>query len=332
MPNTTFPWRLSATGFNWTPEVVRAEASAVDIMVGAVATVSTLEIEAGQIWRSFPDPDDQEIDELRTRLNEAGGTVSIVGASLDEWLSPTARRDDDERYAFLVPQLRAAARLGAEGIRLPLGQAGPALLRRLQPLLHEWDLVLLEEIQGSQLPQQEPCASALADIDELDDTRVRLLVDTSMLMPSLPPSYLDALAAYGIPEHVLEPLATDWKSPSSLGPARDLLQSGGVPPQATALFMNMMVRFGRAEASELRDLIPMLGGIHLKFWDLDDGDNRVSAPIRDLGVELARGGYTGGVCSEWGGHDWIDTLTPSQATAAHLDLAAAALREGAERF
>ena len=133
------PWTLAASAFNWTPEVIRAERPSTDIAVGIVTSgVSpVVELEPGQLWRSFPSTSTAEAAELRERIAAAGGRVSIVGASLDDWLSPTRRRDDDERLAFLLPQLRTAHDLGAEGVRLPIGQAGPALLRRLQPVLHE---------------------------------------------------------------------------------------------------------------------------------------------------------------------------------------------------
>ena len=78
--------------------------------------------------------------------------MSIVGASLDDWLAAGHAPHDDERFAFLLPQLRAAHRVGARGVRLPIGQAGEPLLRRVLPMLHELDLVLYEEIQGQQTP------------------------------------------------------------------------------------------------------------------------------------------------------------------------------------
>lgn len=66
-----------------------------------------------------------------------------------------------------------------------------------------------------------------------------------------------------------------------------------------------------------------------KFWDLDDADDRVSAPIRDLGAELARSRFTGTLCSERGGHEWLADADAADMTRRHLDLARSALAEGA---
>lgn len=321
-------WTLAASAFNWTPDVIRAERTAADIAIGMVAdgVADTIEVELGQLWRSFPTPTDAEVDAFREALDAVGGTISIVGASIDDWRNASQRRNDDERLAFLEPQLRAASRLGADGIRLPIGQAGPALLRRLQPTLHDLDLTLYEEIQGQQTPDR--VAAPIADVAGLADERVRLLVDISMLMPSLPPSYLDLLRAGGVPADLVDRLADAWREPETLDAVMALLRSGGVPPQVHTLFMNLLIRFGRSDASDLRSILPLVGAFHLKFWDLDDTGGRVSQPIRELGAELTRVHWTGSLTSEWGGHEWLDD-DPTAMTRAHLALVWAALAHGA---
>jgi hypothetical protein len=320
------PWTLAASAFNWTADVIRAERTASDIAVAIVAdrVATVIEVEEGQLWRSFPEPSRAEAVELRDRLRAAGGRVSIVGVSIDDWLSPGRRRDDDERLAFLRPQLQTAFDVGAEGVRLPIGQAGPELLRRLQPTLHELGLTLYEEIQGQQAPDAPQIARAIDDIAALDDPRIRLLVDTSMLMPALPPSFLEQLAAGGIPPELLGRLTNAWLEPATLDAVVALLRSGAVPPPVHTLYMNLLVRFGRSSASELRGILPLVGAFHLKFWDLDDTDGRVSQPLRDLGSLLRSSGFSGTLCSEWGGHEWLDEDAAGM-TRRHLALAREAL-------
>lgn len=319
-------WTLAASAFNWTPEVIRAERTAPKIAAGIVTdgVASVIEIEPGQLWRSYPTSTDADVDALQRDLASAGGSVSIVGGSLDDWLSPSRRRTDDERLDFLLPQLRAARRVGAAGVRLPIGQAGEPLLRRLLPTLHELDLVLFEEVQGQQTPDSPAAGGAIDTIAAIDDPHVRLLVDISMLMPSAPPSYLELLRRAGVSEELLQRLSTDWRDPATNGAVIDLLRSGGVPADVHTAFMNLIVRFGRSQASDLRPVLPLVGAFHLKFWDLDDTDGHVSQPIRDLAVELNRIDFAGTLCSEWGGHEWLDD-DPTDITRRHLDLARAAL-------
>lgn len=319
-------WTVSASAFNWTPEVIRAESAADDIAIGVVAdgVASTIEIEAGQVWRSFPEPSDTEADAFRERLAAAGGAVTIVGASLDDWISPTRRRTEQERLGFLMPQLRAAARLGARGVRVPFGQAGPELLRLAQPVLHELDVVLYEEIQGQQTLDVPANAANLELLQDLDDPRIRVLIDISLLMPSLPPSYLEALRRGGVAEEVVRRLETEWRAPETHSAVIATLREGRVPPAVHTLYMNLLVRFGRSDIADLEPLLPLTTGVHLKFWDLDDTDSRVSRPIGDIGTALKRTGFTGTLTSEWGGHEWLDADSAAT-TRAHIALAQRAL-------
>lgn len=322
-------WAFCASSFNWVPDIITARKPAADIVIGIAeqGVAGTIELEPGLLWRSFPAPESVEVDRFREGLAAAGGRVSIVGASLDDFISPTQARSTQERFNFLVPQLYAAARVGAAGVRLPIGQAGSDLLGRIQPLLHELDLVLYEEIQGQQAPAGAPTASALDTIASLGDERVRVLVDISMLMPSLPVSYLEELRAGGVPKDLVDRLATEWRSPETLDAVVALLRSGQVPPPVHTLFMNLVIRFGRSDASDLRDILPLVGAFHLKFWDLDDDGGRVSQPLRDLGCLLGSAGFTGTLTSEWGGHEWLRD-DPSGMTRRHLALASGALAEG----
>ena len=79
---------------------------------------------------------------------------------------------------------------------------------------------------------------------------------------------------------------------------------------------------------DLRGILPLVGAVHLKFWDLDDAGGRVSQPIRDIAAELAAVGFAGTLCSEWGGHEWLDADAAAM-TRAHLELARTALSTGA---
>jgi hypothetical protein len=319
-------WVLAASAFNWTPEFIAADRDADDIAVGIVEQGVATEIEAepGQLWRSFPGRSRAEAAAFRAWLTAAGGRVSILGASIDDWSPQGVRRTDDERFAFLAPQIEIAHQLGARGLRLPIGHAGPALVERILPRLHETGLTLFEEIQGSQTPGSPQAGDAIDRIVALDDPHVRLLVDISMFMPAVPESYLARLESGGVAADLIRTLRRDWRDPATVGAIVDLLRSGGVPASVHTLFMDLLVRFGRSDASVIADVLPWVGAFHLKFWDLDDTDGRVSLPIRSVGALLRGTGFAGTLCSEWGGHEWLDD-DPTTITRDHLALARRAL-------
>ncbi|MEV7636779.1 restriction endonuclease subunit R [Pseudarthrobacter enclensis] len=319
-------WTLCASAFNWAPDIIAAHRPAPEIVTAIVeeGIADTVELEPGLLWRSFPEPDGGEVDRFRSGLAAAGGRVSMAGVSLDDFSSPTRVRPPQERLDFLVPQLRAAARVGAAGVRLPIGQAGPDLLRHLLPLLHELDLVLYEEIQGQQAPSAPATAEALETVASIGDPRLRILVDISMLMPALPVSYLDELSRGGVPADLVARLAAEWQGPETQDAVVSFLRSGNVPPQVHTLYMNLLIRFGRSHARDLQDVLPLVGAFHLKFWDLEDDGGRISRPIHDLGRLLGSEGFTGTLTSEWGGHEWLRD-DPTAMTRQHLALAARSL-------
>jgi hypothetical protein len=311
---------LSASTFNWTREIQRALVTPVDIVSEAAALSPVIELELGQLLRSFPSPDPAELARISCVVATRSSRVSIVGASLDEWTSTSERRTTDERAEFLRPQLRAAKALGAQGVRLPFGQPDRALLETLAPTLVDLDLVLYQEIQGQQVPGSPGYNESITTIDALNDPHLRVLLDSSMLMPSLPTTYVEALAESGVPPRVVAAVSQDWSSPDTATLVRQTLEDGLVPQSAMPLFITLLVRFGRATVDDLAPLLPYVGAVHLKFWDLDDSDGRVSGPVRDLAVALKERAFTGTLCSEWGGHDWLVDEDPAAMTAAHLGM------------
>ena len=326
------PWTLGASAFNWTPEVIRAERPAPDIAVGIVASgvATVIELEPGQLWRSYPESTDAEVDALRSSLDAAGGAVSIVGGESRRLAplraapirgraprvpAPAASRRAPGRR----PRCQAAHRAGGRAasaarapdparprpraLRRDPGPADPGFARHVRP--------------------------SIDTIAAIDDERVRLLVDISMLMPALPPTYLERLRAGGVDSCTARPAHL------RLARTRD-------PRRGRRLSALGRGAAGRAhDVHEPADPVRTIGcrgtsaassrssgAFHLKFWDLDDTDGRVSAPIRDLGVELERSGFSGPLTSEWGGHEWLDS-DPADMTRAHLELARAALGAGA---
>ncbi|UUT36128.1 hypothetical protein [Microbacterium elymi] len=204
-------------------------------------------------------------------------------------------------------------------MRLPIGQAGTALLERALPHLEELDLVLYEEAQGHQTPQNPAHAEDYETLARIDDPHLRLLIDVSMLMPQLPVSYLDALSAGGVNPELVRILSTEWQDPATQVAVFDALRDGAVPPRVHTLFMDLVIRFGRSNAAALTGVLSLIGGVHVKFWDLDDADGRVTGPVRDLATMLRTCRFTGTLCSEWGGHEWLDA-DATEMTRAHLAL------------
>mgnify|MGYP001806173678 FL=1 len=322
-------WVLSASSFNWTPDMIGTDDAAADLVVGIVSSglAADVEAEPGQLWRTFPADTTAQSEDLRARLEAVGGSVSIMGASIDDWSARGTRCTAEERLAFLLPQVEAAHRLGARGLRVPIGAAEPELLERVLPLLQERNLNWYEEIQGPQTPGSAHAGAAIDRIVARDDPRVRLLVDISMFMPAVPESYLQQLEVGGVPTALIARLREAWGDPETADEVVAFLRGGAVPAAVHTLYMDMLIRFGRSDASVIAEVLPWVGAFHLKFWDLDDEDGRVSGPIAALGELLVNSDFRGTLCSEWGGQEWLDN-DPTTMTRDHLALARTALSSG----
>jgi hypothetical protein len=319
---------LAASSFNWTREIMRAQQPPLDIVSGIAGSgVSrVLEVELGQCFRSFPTMDPVEVRRMRRTLDAFGARVSIVGLGLDDFTSVHDRRTGTQRLAFLEPQVRAAHALGAFGVRLPFGQPGADLLAALLPLLRDLDLVLYQEIQGTQGPGRPGYDETIKVLEQDADERLRLVLDTSMVTPELPMTYLDRLGSCGLPADLVGRVTDEWGAPSTAAAVRACLAEGLVPPHAMALYMTMVVRFGTWTVPEIAALLPHVAAVHLKFWDLDDAGGRVTRPLVDLASALERHSFAGTLCSEWGGHDWYEGPEgATEMTRRHLALVRATL-------
>ena len=328
------PGRSRASAFNWTPEVIRAERPAPDIAVGIVAdgVASMIEIEPGQLWRSFPESADAEVDALRpASRRSAGRSASSARASMTGLpRGAAAPTMSDSRSCS--PSSAPRIGVGATGVRLPIGQAGEPLLRQLLPTLHELDLVLFEEIQGQQTPDSPGGARAIDD-----DRRHRRSAACGCSSTSACScrrcrrATSSELRAGGVHGALLAAARVRLARPRDRSTRwSTLLRSGGVPPAVHTMLhepagaLRTIGCRGPPRHPPARRRVPsqVLGPRRHRRPGV--------APIRDLGAELAGTGFTGTLTSEWGGHEWLDD-DPATMTRAHLTLARAALQAGAAR-
>ena len=160
-PELPTAWTLAASAFNWTPDVIRAERAAPDIAVGIVADgiAPVIELEPGQLWRSFPASADAEVDALRRDLDARRRQREHRRGEPRRLARPGAATHRGRATGLpRFPSCTPRAAWARPAVRLPIGQAGEPLLRRLLPTLHELDLVLYEEIQGQQTPDSPTTA------------------------------------------------------------------------------------------------------------------------------------------------------------------------------
>jgi hypothetical protein len=146
---------------------------------------------------------------------------------------------------------------------------------------------------------------------------VRLLLDLSALMTGLPPSFVDALVADGLPADAIARLADAFAARQVAPAVAPHLADPALSPAAKSLLVTAMTRFGAGTAAEWLPLAPWIASVHLKWWDLPSAETDLAGEAGDLLEGLLAAGFAGTLCSEWGGHEWqgLDVPAAGQAEA-----------------
>jgi hypothetical protein len=201
--------RWAVTLFSFTNELLAAERSPDDLLAEVLEADGTtlVEIDAAQHFRSFPLLDLDEVRRAAEVVRGAGARVSLLGGGADLVPGPGIRLDDEAVLVQLKAQVEAARLLGAEGIRLPFGVLPWTVLERAAEPAREAGVLLLEEVQGPADPGGPRVRERIADLERTGEPAVRLLLDLSALMSGLPPTYVDALTADGVPPETIDRLA-----------------------------------------------------------------------------------------------------------------------------
>lgn len=298
--------RWAVTLFSFTNELLAAERSPDDLLAGVLADdlATLVEIDAAQHFRSFPVLDLEEVRRTAEVVQAAGARVSLLGGGADLVPAPGVRLDDETVLAQLVAQIEAARLLGAEGIRLPFGVLSWTVLEPAAERARAAGVLLLEEVQGPAEPSGPRIRERIDDLERTGEPAVRLLLDLSALMSRLPPTYVDALLAEGVPPGTLARLAEAFAA-RRVGPlVGPSLTDPALSPAAKSLLVTAMTRFGHGTVDEWLPLAPWIASVHLKWWDLPSAEVDLADETGALLDGLFAAGFDGAVCSEWGGHEW----------------------------
>jgi hypothetical protein len=273
-----------------------------------------VEIDAPIQFRTFPNISDAEIKSFRTIIDAQGATLATMGAFSDRAISRTQFRSSAELEGLMELQLHAVKKLGGTGIRIGAGMIENQLLEFSVRAAEQLDLCVMVEIQGTQMPDSEVVSELLELNSALQSPAFSLLMDTSAIMGTLPLGYLNALEKSGISKDQINEIHEHWGN-NSLNELRGWLVgnyiSQNISPLTRGLLLNLMTRFGWSKPADWRDIYPLVKSVQLKFWDLDNENQKLSGPMKELVTELAAVNYQGDMTGEWGGHEWHTLEMPA---------------------
>ncbi|WP_136587623.1 hypothetical protein [Microbacterium hydrothermale] len=311
-PPTAPDMTWAVTMFSFTNELHERERTADELLrgVASAAVADAVEVDAAQHFASFPAFARTEIDAFRRSIDASGLTPTMMGAYLDRRIDARGPRSMDDDLEMLSRQAHAASVMGFFGIRISLGSVHAGLREQLLPDLERWGVRLLFEVQAGARPDSPAIDEIRRQRDKLDTDRIGFVFDTSLIMSAVPPTWREALLADGVPDALLIEVEDLWQSHASDGWRRtqDAIAGMSLPPAAIRRLEMPFRRFGCADIVDWDDFFDDVMSVHLKYWDLDER-GRTADETRVVKDALRRHGYRGFVCSEWGGHDWLDSDT-----------------------
>lgn len=314
----------TVTMFSLTNELLAGQTNAVDLIndVLDLGISSHIEVDGFQGFSSFPNVSRDEVERFRSLMKQRSAQPVILGVYTD----PGTRRGgvfaDNEMADFLAGQIYSASALGFRTARIAFGVSAK-VLELILPVLESTQIQLLQEVQAAIRPDSPRFVAQLETLDRIGSPFLGLLLDTSTSMPRLPSSYLRRLRRMGVSDGLVDALDHQWQDHGAEALRSEIFkQTSTLSSQAGSLLMMPLLRFGNTPIQHWDSLLPRFAAIHLKYWDLEDADERVSAPIAHLLGGLRSTGYSGPLVSEWGGHEWCESedVTGAEMARQHYEL------------
>ncbi|GAA1795891.1 hypothetical protein GCM10009795_046680 [Nocardioides hankookensis] len=219
----------------------------------------------------YPDPSAAWIDEWHRLTKTYGLTPTNISSWVDNQMWLDRDLTVEEATAQLQRDMRLAHELGFTSIRPKFGVTSPELdphptweetvLRSLD-LAQELDVLILPEIH-SPTPIKHPVTQGYIEfIDRTGTDHFKLMIDTG----------------------IFQTVVVDDGHP-------------GFDPDEVPPFLQPL----KVPASELTEILPYVGFVQAKFFEVDETVTDLHVPWRDVLTALHAGGYSGWLSSEYEG-------------------------------
>jgi sugar phosphate isomerase/epimerase len=275
-----------------------------------------LELVGFQSIRGFPKIDDTFVGWFRDLVDELGLLPTTMSINTDLGLRRDRLLTEDERVAYMEPQLRAAAQLGFSAARVQISLT-PDAMENLLPLAEQYGITLALEVHAHQHGQADDILRMRDRYDRIGSPLLGFTMDWGSTTTAFAPSALESYRRRGASDGLLDAIVTLWNEYYSLGAPADDREHGerfsafmglgarhGRPDLGIDLAINGTGIFGPARVDSWREILPWVRHVHGKFFGIDAAGDEPSVPVRELVALLVEIGYTGAISSEYEGWHW----------------------------
>lgn len=262
-----------------------------------------------QMMPGYPKPPTAWVDRWFGLIDAGGLTPTVLDTFVDVANGNHRRMTPDEALGKLIEQMELAKLLGFIAIRPttgPVEDAAPDLIRSAVPHAERLEIRILPEIHA---PVRLGGALTSSYIDLINETKtqhVGFTLDLGVFCHHMPRARIELARRRGVSEEILtyaeEAYAESTSAPQAIERIKKL---GGV---GEALLLGMQIgAFGPPSNTiqDLIDVIPYVGNIHAKFYEITDEGVEESVPYPEILAALDAHGYAGSLDSEYEGQRLI---------------------------
>jgi sugar phosphate isomerase/epimerase len=268
-----------------------------------------LEMVGFQSIRGFPVVTDEFADRFRELVATYRLVPTSLGINADQEIRRGQRMSDDQMVAYHEPQIRAAAKLGFPVARYQYG-AGPEVIRRLLPLAEKLNVKLGLEIHAPQHSNHPDVIKFREMYAREKSPFLGWIPDFSSTARTVPPSFLHAQRAKGVPESLIKLAMQIWHGSGDAQARMVQFKERARAAAADDLQLNelslIFPMFGKQDPRSWLELLPEVVHIHGKFFGFDANGDEEAIDYPALLPLFRDGGFNGYMSSEWEGHMYSD--------------------------
>jgi len=269
-----------------------------DLMEMAGSLGRGVEIVGPSHHRGFPYVTDEFERAFKSSVERYNLIPTSYGSYADPFMLPDHNLTPDELYAYTVPQLQGAAKLGFPVVRLQYFTAPVA--ERLIPWAEKLDLKMGYELHCPLDIESPESQELIAQIERIGSDRLGLIPDCGIFGRSVSVHHLNQGRGLGVSEARLQFGQDLWKQRLTFAQAESRFKADGAGKRDLQWLEMVWGSFGHSEPSALKDIKDYIVHFHGKYFNIVNGDEpdlRYEEVVKTL-IEI---GYTGWMSTEYEG-------------------------------
>ncbi len=294
------PFRIGVSFHSFTNEYCSFVWSFEDMMQHAADLGGGVEIVGPAHHRGFPEVSDEFERIFKSAVERYGLTPTSYGSYADPFMLPDRNLTPDEIFAYTVPQIKGAAKLGFPVVRLQ--HFADVAAERLLPYAEKYGVKMGYELHVPLMIEAPRTQELIAQIKRLSSEHLGLIPDAGIFARSISKRHIQEGRDAGLSEHVLNRALELWALKTPLEQALVELQALGARDKRAESWVGAIWdTFGFSEPAAIAEIMPYMIHFHGKFFHIENGDEP-DLRYEEIVRALLENGYTGWMSSEYEGN------------------------------